>query len=106
MTVTTTRGDQAWFLGRAIDEAWFSSAKLSFGADAGVELEVLVPRSEAVPLIFDELRDARERHLACLPIDVVVDVLGTVASRWRTADDPFRLEAERLLPAVTGFSRE
>lgn len=51
-----------------------------------------------------QLSANRDRYLARLPIMAIIDRLDATVSRWLDPDYPLRREAERLLPAVTGYA--
>ncbi len=50
-------------------------------------------------------REAAGR-LRSVPVSSVLDSLDGLVTRWLDPDDPFRVRAERELPALTGFSPE
>ncbi len=70
------------------------------------DLDVLVPclspdamRTQAV-----KLRAAQAEYLSRQPVYKIVALLDRVATRWLEPASPYRREAERLLPLVTGYA--
>ncbi|MFL4474857.1 acyl-CoA reductase [Paeniglutamicibacter sp. MACA_103] len=60
--------------------------------------------SGLVDLLAQRLLAAQEAHLANRPVMDVVDVLGRVFARWADPDYHWRVRAEAVLPAVTGYA--
>lgn len=57
-----------------------------------------------VDLVSTRLLIAQREHLANRPVMDVVDVLGKVFARWDDPDYHWRVRAEAVLPAVTGYA--
>src|SRR5690606_21948075 len=76
---------------------------LSFG-----KLEVRVPLASPQQLraVGRHVRAAAAQHLRTLPVSRIVEIVDAAVARLLDRGDPFRREAERLLPAVTGFDAE
>jgi len=76
---------------------------LRFGGGA---LELRYPRLTPLQLagVIDRLRDGQARVLSRLPVARVVELVDRVVSRWLDPFSPYRREAERLLPLVTGYA--
>jgi hypothetical protein len=61
------------------------------------------------PLLIQEVcrkLKARHSYLSKRPLSEIVEVIDRVAARWLKPDDPFRREAERLLPPLTRLPEE
>ncbi len=54
--------------------------------------------------IADRLREAQESHLAAMPTKSLLDAAEVVVARWLNDRDAVRIEAETILPMVTGLS--
>ena len=69
-------------------------------------LDVQIPRltAEGVTAQVERIQAARDDYLARLPVRRIVTLLDRVASRWLDPASPYRYEAERLLPLITGFA--
>jgi hypothetical protein len=100
---------QTWTAGwlpgvRAEDVAWHT---LSFGA-AGSEVEVRVPLLQPAELreLARRVRTAAAQHLGGLPVSRIVQIVDAAVARLLDPRDPFRQEAERLLPVVSGYDAE
>lgn len=82
------------------DVAWHA---LSFGA-LEVQVPVLTPAQlQALAL---RVRDAAARHLQPLAVSRIVEIIDAAVLRLLDPADPFRREAEQLLPAVSGYDPE
>ncbi|HET6371224.1 MAG TPA: acyl-CoA reductase [Nitrospiria bacterium] len=72
---------------------------------SGIALQL--PKAE--PLLIQEVcRKLKARHLQLVkrPVSGIVEAIDRVAARWLKPDDPFRREAERLLPPLTRLPGE
>ena len=69
-------------------------------------LDVQIPRltAEGLTAQVERIQAARDDYLARLPVRRIVTLLDRVASRWLDPASPYRHEAERLLPLITGFA--
>jgi len=72
--------------------------------DGRIRIRVPVLDPSALGRVTERLRAAREEALAGRPVADVVRAVDAVARRLGRSDDPHRAQAERLLPAVTGYS--
>jgi hypothetical protein len=82
------------------DVAW---QPLSFGA-LQVRVPVLAPAQlQALAL---RVREAAARHLQPLPVSRIIEIIDAAVLRLLDPADPFRREAEALLPAVSGYDAE
>ncbi|HEV7662094.1 MAG TPA: acyl-CoA reductase, partial [Chloroflexota bacterium] len=70
------------------------------------DLDLRVPRLTAPSLarLLERVAANRDAYLAELPIERIITLIDRVASRWLDPTSPFRREAERLLPRVTGYA--
>lgn len=86
------------------DVAWHT---LSFGAGAQA-LEVRVPVLQPAQLqaLARRVKEASARELQPLPVSRIVEILDAAVMRLLDPQDPYRREAERLLPAITGYDAE
>ena len=99
----------AWTAGylpglRTQDVAWHT---LPFAA-AGRQLEVRVPVLQPAQLaaLARRVRAASAQHLSSLPVSKIVQILDAAVARLLDPRDPFRQEAEQLLPTVSGYDAE
>lgn len=86
---------------REEEVAWHA---LSFGTGAQA-LEVRVPMlsPQQLQATARRVREGAALHLKTLPVSRIVEILDAAVARLLDPKDPFRREAERLLPAVSGF---
>lgn len=70
----------------------------------GTVLRMPVVTPELVDRVCRRLVRAQAEHLADRPVMEIVDVIARVISRWSHPDYPWRVQAEELLPAVTGYA--
>lgn len=86
------------------DVAW---QVLPFGAGA-TPLEVRVPVLTPAQLhaLGRRVREAAARHLKTLPVSRIIAIVDAAVARLLDPADPFRREAERLLPVISGFDAE
>ncbi|GAB3776381.1 acyl-CoA reductase [Ramlibacter monticola] len=89
---------------RAEEVAWHT---LPFAA-GGRQLEVRVPVLAPAQLgaLARRVRAASARHLKTLPVSGIVRILDAAVMRLLDPRDPWRQEAERLLPTVSGYDAE
>jgi len=86
------------------DVAWQT---LSFGAGV-THLEVEVPALDAAQMtvLAGRVRAAGRRHLQPMPLAQIVAVIDRAIARLLDPADPYRQEADRLLPRITGDDPE
>lgn len=86
------------------DVAWDT---LSFGAGAR-QLDVRVPvlRPEQLRDLARRVKAASVQHLQGLSVSRIIDIVDAAVARLLDPANPFRREAERLLPVVAGYDRE
>ena len=73
---------------------------LSFGA-LQVRVPVLAPAQ--LQALASRVREAAARHLQTLPVSRIIAIVDAAVLRLLDPADPFRREAEALLPAVSGY---
>jgi hypothetical protein len=80
--------------------AWHA---LSFG-ELTVRVPVLQPQQASA--LAQRVRQAAARELQPLPVSRIVEIVDAAIVRLLDPSDPFRREAERLLPVVSGYDAE
>ncbi|HEX2530313.1 MAG TPA: acyl-CoA reductase [Burkholderiaceae bacterium] len=80
---------------------------LSFGSGAR-RLDVDVPLLDSAQLsaLAERVRQASQEHLKRFSASEIVDVIGRAIARLLDPQDPYRRQAEQLLPVVTGLDPE
>jgi hypothetical protein len=76
---------------------------LTFGA---LEVRVPVLAPAQLSALARRVKEASALHLRPLPVSRVVGIIDAAIARLLDPADPYRSEAERLLPAVTGYDPE
>ena len=76
---------------------------LSFGK-LDVRVPVLTPMQ--LQALAQRVQEAAARHLQTLSVSQIVEIIDTVVLRLLDPTDPFRREAEQLLPLVSGYDAE
>lgn len=86
------------------DVAWHT---LAFG-DGPQQLQVRVPvlRPQQLRALAQGVRAAARRELRSLRVSEIIAIVDTAIQRLLDPADPYRLEALRLLPAVSGYDAE
>ncbi|MDM0044476.1 acyl-CoA reductase [Variovorax dokdonensis] len=81
--------------------------RLAFEA-GGDRLEVDVPTLDAAQMqaLAERVRQASARHLKTMTVSDIIAVIDRAVARLLDRDDPFRIQAERLLPIVSGFDAD
>ncbi|HEX7887715.1 MAG TPA: acyl-CoA reductase [Ramlibacter sp.] len=82
------------------DVAWHT---LAFGPLA-VRVPVLQPAQ--LQALARRVKEAGERELKTLPVSRIVEIVDAAIARLLDPQDPYRREAERLLPAISGYDPE
>lgn len=77
---------------------------LPFG-QYGTELEVAVPVLSAVQMdaLASRVRRASAKHLQAMPVSDIITVIDRAIGRLLDPADPYRQQAEALLPLVSGY---
>ena len=76
---------------------------LAFGA---LTIEVPVLEAQQMRALAQRVRQAAARELQALPVSRIIAIVDAAVTRLLDPRDPYRQEAERLLPAVTGYDPE
>jgi hypothetical protein len=70
----------------------------------GVDLQIARLTPAGLAAQVERISNAREDYLVRQPVRRIVTLLDRVAGRWLDPASPYRREAERLLPQVTGYA--
>jgi hypothetical protein len=103
MTMTPIRA--GYLPGLAADEV--SWHPLSFGKGAQ-RLEVAVPVLSPAQMqqLAQRVRQASARHLQTLSVSEIIAIIDRAIARLLDRDDPYRQQADALLPVVSGYDAE
>ncbi|MBI3533354.1 MAG: acyl-CoA reductase [Burkholderiales bacterium] len=95
----------AYLPGLSAEQAQWQT--LTFGAGAQT-LEVAVPQLTPAQLtaLAAHVREAGRQQLKRMPVSQIIVAIDRAVTRLLDASDPYRIEAERLLPLVSGFDAE
>lgn len=84
--------------------AWHT---LSFGAGPqALAVRVPVLGAEQLRALARRVKQAAARELRPLPVSRIIEIVDAAIARLLDPADPYRREAERLLPAITGYDAE
>ena len=74
----------------------------------GTRLEVSVPMLTAPQMqaLADRVRDAANQHLRKMSVAQIIDVIDRAIARLLDRNDPYRQQAEALLPVVSGYDAD
>jgi len=103
MTVMQTAADPWLLPGIASDAvgAWYTLPGVALDG-APLRFPRLEPRD--VHRVMDRMLAARRTYLAGTTTRDLIDLVHAARGRWLDYDDPFRAEADRILPAVTAYA--
>ena len=83
---------------------WHTLDFTSGGGRVEVDVPVLTPQQ--LRALAQRVRDAARRHLRTMTVSQIIAVIDRTIARLLDAGDPYREEAQRLLPAITGYDPE
>lgn len=90
-----------------LDPASLRWRSLRFGVGAQqLEVEVPLLTPEQLEYIGARVRQASRAQLKSLPVAQIIEIIDRAVARLLDPQDPYRRDAERLLPLVTGFDAE
>uniref|UniRef100_UPI001C498D7A acyl-CoA reductase n=1 Tax=Pseudomonas sp. 18058 TaxID=2681406 RepID=UPI001C498D7A len=74
----------------------------------GARVEVAVPVLTAAQMeaLADRVQRAAARHLKTMTVAQIIEVIDRAIARLLDRSDPFRRQAEALLPVVSGYDAE
>jgi hypothetical protein len=103
--MTTPRFAAGWLPGLASSAVRWHT--LAFGSGAA-RVEVDVPQLDAAQMqaLARRVKQAAREQLKTLTVSQVVEIVDRAIARLLDPADPVRREAERLLPAVSGYDAE
>lgn len=71
-----------------------------------VEVEVPVLSSSQMNALADRVRRASALHLKTLSVSAIVAIIDRAIARLLDRDDPYRRQADALLPVISGYDAE
>ncbi len=103
--MTTLRAVAGYLPGLAAADLQWQT--LSFGSGAS-RLEVSVPvlTEEQMTALSRRVKQASRLHLKTMTVSQIIAVIDAAIGRLLDPSDPYRREAERLLPIATGYDSE
>lgn len=95
-----------FFMPESIDESLLTYKSIKFGnkEDETVELEFPNLTPELINKIIKSIKKARNETLINYTIKEIVNVINETVSLWLKPDYALRVQAEKLLPIITGYS--
>lgn len=103
--MTAHRAVAGYLPGLAAEELQWQT--LGFGSHAG-RLEIVVPVLSApqTKALAQRVRQASRLHLKTLTVSQIIDVIDRAIARLLDPADPYRQQADLLLPVITGYDAE
>ena len=94
-----------WLPGLRADEVQWQT--LAFGAgDGAVEVQVPALSAAQMQALALRVKQASREHLKTLRVSQIIDIVDRAVARLLDPTDPYRREAEELLPVITGYDAE
>lgn len=101
----TTRWTAGYLPGMPAQELQWHT--LSFGSGPRrLDIDVPVLRPDEMRALARRVKQASRDHLKTLTVSQIIEVVDRAIARLLDADDPYRQEADRLLPIITGYDPE
>src|SRR5574337_218718 len=97
--------EAGWLPGLPADAVDRRTLRLGRGADA-IEVRVPLLTPAQMTALAERVRRARAQVLARMPVAQVIDAVDRAVQRLLDPADPYRREADRLLPRASGFDPE
>ncbi len=94
-----------WLPGLAAQDVQWNTLEFGSGGDR-VEVAVPVLTGEQMRSLARRVRAAAREHLQPLPVSAIIAIVDRAVARLLDPADPYRQQAERLLPAITGYDAE
>ncbi|MHB1121947.1 MAG: acyl-CoA reductase [Ramlibacter sp.] len=94
-----------WLPGLAAQDVQWHA--LAFGSGAGrVQVDVPVLTGGQMQALARRVRAAAREHLQPLPVSAIIAIVDRAVARLLDPAEPYRQQAERLLPVITGYDAE
>ncbi|MDB5946785.1 MAG: acyl-CoA reductase, partial [Ramlibacter sp.] len=103
--MTTLHAVAGYLPGLAADALQWQTLKFGSGS---TRLDVSVPVLTGVQMtaLAQRVKQASRLHLKTMEVSRIIAVIDSAIARLLDPADPYRQEAERLLPTVTGYDAE
>ena len=103
--MTTLHAVAGYLPGLARDDVqWQTLAFESAAGRVGVEVPVL--GAQQMTVLARRVKAASRLHLKTMTVSQIVDVIDRAVARLLDPNDPYRQQADRLLPVITGYDAE
>ena len=103
--MSVLRVEAGYLPGLAADEVQWEVLPFEQGG-ARVEVAVPVLSSAQMTALADRVRQASARHLKTLTVSEIIAIIDRAIVRLLDGGDPYRRQAEALLPVVSGYDAE
>lgn len=97
--------EAGWLPGLPADAVDWRTLRFGRGAGA-IEVRVPLLAPAQMTALAERVRRARAQTLARMPVAQVIDAIGRAVQRLLDPADPYRRDADRLLPRISGFDPE
>jgi hypothetical protein len=103
--MTTQRAVAGYLPGLAADELQWQTLRFGSG-DSRLDVEVPVLSPPQMKALALRVKQASRLHLKTLRVSQIIEVVDRAIARLLDPADPYRQQAERLLPIITGYDPE
>jgi len=101
----TLKAVAAYLPGLPAEQVQWQTLRFGVGAD-GVEVAVPHLTPAQLTALAAHVREAGRQQLKRVPVSQIIAAIDRAVARLLDANDPYRVEADRLLPLVSGFDAE
>ena len=103
--ITTLHATAGYLPGLAADEVPWQTLRFE-SATTRLDVAVPVPSAAQTAALATRVRQAARRHLKAMTVAQIVAVVDRAVARLLDPADPYRRQADRLLPVVTGYDAD
>jgi len=103
--MSTVRVQAGYLPGLSSDEVQWQVLPFVQG-DQRVEVSVPVLSPAQMGALAERVRRASVQHLKTLSVSEIISILDRAMARLLDRDDPYRMQADRLLPIVSGYDAD
>ncbi len=94
---------RAFFLPHSIGDLSYKKLKFRH-REIALDLEIPILTSEIILRILDQIKESRDNYLSQLSIKEIVRCIGKAIDLWLDPNFALRIQAEKYLPTITGYS--
>lgn len=103
--MNTLRVEAGYLPGLSADEVQWQILPFAQG-DQRVEVSVPMLSPQQMGTLAERVRRASAQHLKTLPVSEIISIIDRAVARLLDPNDPYRRQADALLPLVSGYDAE